>query len=48
MNKSWTIEAYNSYPNIRFTFKVSAPTLEEAKRIAARAIGDITICGCYT
>lgn len=46
--KVWVIEAYNSYPNIRFQFTVVAASLEEARLKAEQALGQIRIIGTWS
>ncbi|QYW02523.1 hypothetical protein CPT_Silvanus_049 [Stenotrophomonas phage Silvanus] len=45
--KTWTIEAYSPFPNIRFTFDVVAPNFDNARVIAQQAIDNIRIIGTW-
>lgn len=45
--KLWHIEYYYPFPNIRFTFKVNASTMEEAKAYAEKAVAGLRLSGCY-
>ncbi len=46
--KTWQIEYYNGFPNIRVRFTVTAETSEEAERKAATAIKDLRRTAFYT
>lgn len=46
--KTWQMEYYCGYPNIRIRFTVDAETFEDAIRIADEAIGSLRRTATYS